>query len=136
MPVQCSQMSEAVIFLVLDVRCAIQVAYCNNHNPTSLSSPGGGGGRHLPSYILSVTIINSPRNQFVGQINNTCLGRLAAPQKPVVPTTNQPTNHGGFLQPFRGGLHRHPQSVRRGEQKVFLHVRFLFPPVPLPRPLS
>lgn len=103
--------------------CSIQVTYSNIHNPTSLSSPGA------TSAILHFECYNHKFPQKPVCCSDKQDLSWLCHKKTVVPTTNQPTNHRGFLQSFRGGrhrLHRHPQSVRRGEQKVFLHVRFLF----------
>lgn len=82
------------------------------------------------SYILSVTFINSPRNHFVS-IDEFYLGCAI---KAVVPTTDQPANHRGFLLSFWGGQHPPPPPSTKCA-KDFFACPISVSPVPLSCPL-
>ena len=104
--------------------CSIQVAYSNNANPTSVLTQGN---------IWRSTFIrlNSPGNQVVSQIITFVLEVVLHHRTLWSP---QPTNRPQGLPAVFSGRPAppptaiHHQVCKRGEQKVLLHVRFLFPP--------
>lgn len=123
MPVQCSQMSDVVFFLVPDIRCTIQVAYSNNHKPISLSSPGATST--IPRFeCYNHRSLEKP----VWWSDKQYMSKLRSLQGMIQPTTGASSTASTVIHEVR----------KRGEQKIFLHVRFLFffSPVPPPCPLS
>lgn len=116
MPVQCSQMSEAFF----PPRPGCPLCYPGSllhHNPASLSSPDATSATlHFECYNHKF-----PQKPFCWS-DKQHLSWLSCCATEICSPYSQSINHRGFLQSFRGvqhRLHRHPQSVQRGEQKVF-----------------